>query len=292
VLPLSLRSSSASLTHAPRAPLAILLAGLHALTLPACDEHQSGRGHAPHEDAGAPEGSFRCPTFEKEEPDPTLHPPSAWCDGVLDCASGIDEERCPERKQVVCRDELAVPSPPTPPTLGPPELIDEARLCDGVVDCKTRPPADEQRCAEFFLCIADGAWISLPRAKVCDGVIDCSIDERDCPDAAHFRCASGGTIPAVNVCDARQHCSDGSDEYSTQCPGQIPCPGPKLRTSEPISYYLERQHCDGHADCPGSSDEAKCGSYVHCTNDLLLPRTRVCDGTPDCPDGRDEQGCQ
>ncbi|XP_012496939.1 PREDICTED: CD320 antigen [Propithecus coquereli] len=111
-----------------------------------------------------------------------------------------------------------------------------------------------------------------------------------CPSAS-FQCHTNGfCVPLTWRCDGDWDCSDGSDEEECRiepCAQNGHCPPPPGR---PCS-------CDGISDCTDeklrncSLRACPAGEQLCTQGDTCIPHTWRCDGHPDCPDSSDEFGC-
>ncbi|XP_025841477.1 CD320 antigen isoform X2 [Vulpes vulpes] len=130
-----------------------------------------------------------------------------------------------------------------------------------------------------FQCRTSG--FCVPLTLRCDGDEDCpdGSDEDECrikPCAQDGEClpVTGSPCPCDNIDD----CRDGIVDNVYNCSYQ-PCPAGELRCLRGGACIPHTWLCDGHADCPGSSDELGCGT------ETLQDKTATSIGTPVTPDG-------
>lgn len=183
---------------------------------------------------------------------------SQYCDGIVDCDDGTDENFCLEHKpdvifcdtthQYLCRDQK--------------KCIPSRWICNGVVDCDDA--TDEANCT------------SLPEQKndsVCKG----------------FKCGDGKCISNLWVCDGVYDCNDKSDEYNQDLCRQVSLPhaildgtycqefpshGERNYMCLDTSYCLPAyMMCDGMPDCRDGSDE---GTF--CANWHTMCNNHYCHG--------------
>ncbi|XP_070561544.1 uncharacterized protein [Ptychodera flava] len=212
-----------------------------------------------------------------------------WCNGIVDCESGIDETDCNRDNclpdQYKCDNGKCLPL----------ELI-----CNFRNDCGDN--SDE----------LDGAKCPI---------IPCQYGEFQCEETRQC-------LPLYVLCNDRLDCADGSDEPDGQfCPfyrvglcnydvftGERSCSGPPLQVSycpggfrfmhcggsETKICLPERNMCDGNVDCQIGEDEVECQNYYFkcpygtfkCDSGQCIPVDRLCDGITHCADGIDETICQ
>ena len=180
--------------------------------------------------------------------------------------------------------------------------ISNTRICDGVDDCQTGVPDDEDpylcgscNVAEYDCgggsCVASSSW--------CDGTTDCPnfFDESVCCNAPEIWCAANRTCLGTSAqCDGTEDCSSGHDESAYVCggcaPGEFAC-GNDFGRCIPAS-----QLCDGIDQCESgyADDESPvmCGggscsvNEFTCEGASCLSNTAYCDGTADCANLFDE----
>lgn len=58
----------------------------------------------------------------------------------------------------------------------------------------------------------------IDQARVCDGVVDCDTDELNCPCAAgQYTCNDGSCIDGAALCDGTFDCANHEDELHPSC---------------------------------------------------------------------------
>nr|XP_017095011.2 basement membrane-specific heparan sulfate proteoglycan core protein isoform X6 [Drosophila bipectinata] len=246
-----------------------------------------------------------------------------YCNGIVDCADGADEDNCPTDNYVDYD-----PDPDNNP-LNECDILqfecDYGRClpiekqCDGKLDCDDE--TDERDCPAYTAtnvltpsdCTADQFYCDascLNRSARCNGHIDCSdhSDEMDCPSHSYPRsgsgsgsdlgglpcpqhkCPSGRCYSESERCDRRNHCEDGSDEANCCAPNQFRC--------QNGDCVPDHSTCDGITQCRDGSDELNCGasheclpSQFRCNNGQCVSLTARCNGRTDCMDSSDEYNC-
>ncbi|XP_057369507.1 uncharacterized protein LOC130690525 [Daphnia carinata] len=110
-----------------------------------------------------------------------------------------------------------------------------------------------------------------------------------------YRCSNDNTcIPERWVCDGRQDCSQGDDEFACSR-----CREEEFRCENENRCLPKRWRCDGSRDCADGSDERDCPANQECGDGQFrcedglscIPLRRVCDGSNHCRDNSDETNC-
>ncbi|XP_070153239.1 basement membrane-specific heparan sulfate proteoglycan core protein isoform X5 [Polyergus mexicanus] len=180
--------------------------------------------------------------------------------------------------------------------------IDDDQVCDGIVDCINA--SDEIDCDYIYI----ERWEEYQRINGQLGKFDLpfqnSIEDTSLDGCSRYEHpCDGRCINALNVCDDKRDCLDGTDEEGCsnleECPdGQLPCDNGVCINK---NFF-----CDQNVDCHDASDERDCpdreetgssGRECHpdsftCNDGSCIPRTAVCDGRVDCPHDEDEINCR
>ncbi|KAH9364231.1 hypothetical protein HPB48_000552 [Haemaphysalis longicornis] len=231
-------------------------------------------------------------------------PRTMRCDGVKQCAHGLDERHC---ELWTCRET------DFPCKSG--RCVFRMFRCDGDKNC---PDGSDEDDCESATCIENefrcksGQCISSEYS--CDGDRDCTDGSDEDPviclnettrcSSSMFECKSRsgeiGCLPMMLRCDGKNDCPDGSDEDNCES-----------RTCTATEFYCKNgscipleQRCNGMQDCPDGSDEDKdvCQGTKSCASDQFackpingsiqcVPASKKCDGRKDCADGSDEYNC-
>ncbi len=144
------------------------------------------------------------------------------CDGITQCNDASDEQACEtwhcHKGWRKCRDGH--------------QCIPDEAVCDGDASCMDRSDEDDEFCIEYNC---------LPNFRKC---------------ANRWQC-----IKDIHICDSEYHCLDISDELcdSNCLQGHVGAEKSIIKKCEddPGVCIPVDQYCDGVADCPDASDEAK-----------------------------------
>lgn len=110
----------------------------------------------------------------------------------------------------------------------------------------------------------------------------------DCAPS-EFACESGGCVPRSQLCNGRDNCDDGSDEFNCldRCEHRS-----DYRCKDGDTCVTAEQVCDGRPDCPGADDEATCATPTcdgfQCQDGSCIDAEQKCDGKADCLLAEDE----
>ncbi|XP_077601847.1 CD320 antigen, partial [Crocuta crocuta] len=112
-----------------------------------------------------------------------------------------------------------------------------------------------------FQCRTSGFCLPLPLR--CDGDKDCpdGSDEEECsikPCAQDGQCLPPTGSPCP--CDSVDDCPDGINQSAHHNCSYQPCPEGELHCVGSGDCIPRTWLCDGHSDCPTSSDELGCGT--------------------------------
>ena len=154
-------------------------------------------------------------------------------------------------------------------------------ICSNVSKC----PANHEICARGFLCNDNGLALAI---DFCDGRIDCLDGSDETRHRPGFKCVGRrGTcvLPQINLYDDIAQCSDQSDLCFSDNVSCFQCLDKRL-------WISSKQVCDGTRDCFDSSDECLCKDHLNnvmCID--LFPQCDVDYGFPtiDNTETSDEQ---
>lgn len=121
-------------------------------------------------------------------------------------------------------------------------------------------------------------------------------DEEVCDHDQGFRCNNGSIIDCLDVCNGKNDCQDGSDEFLLNDITESPClnqecPNDHVKCNYGACIPLEDQ-CDNNFNCADNSDEWKyyCNKHKEnpeefksCELGGFIPKTKFCNGKFDCP---------
>ncbi|XP_054168279.1 sortilin-related receptor-like [Oppia nitens] len=176
--------------------------------------------------------------------------PLIWrCDRVDDCGDNSDETGCDHKNPL--------------PTAG--QQIPETNIKD---NCGP----DRYQCLNGQ-CIWD-SWL-CDSQKDCESGEDeenCNFGPKNCSEH-EFKCVhSLGCIPLSDVCNGKDNCGDGSDEWGcrnekTDYIKPHKCIGFTCKSGECVELY---KRCNHRPDCFDSSDEDNCTQTFYAVNDLQV----------------------
>ena len=190
---------------------------------------------------------------------------SDFCNGLKDCANGVDE--------AYCQSEMNRNSPKN----------NQISSNSGTMKC--------------FRFQTDNPW--TPRlARACDGNPECFSMEDECdmnctlrPNfcqyrsfTGSFKCPENHILPGRVICDGTIDCDQTGDDEKI-CPNRFYCGSGNIKNIESSKV------CDFTSDCMEANDELNCSnSHFYCKSKkpLYIRRYKVRDGVIDCSDGSDE----
>ncbi|CAH8661928.1 unnamed protein product [Schistosoma margrebowiei] len=264
-----------------------------------------------------------CPPGYSKCKDGMCIPDNQFCDGIIHCRDGSDEDklRCPEVAVDVrvhftpgelriqpgraFRLECVTDKPGTSPVL---QFLDGRPITSDPRFVVSRPSTER-------------AIIDVPGgldARDRQIIIECVSPSGERKTSTIFielgcqpgqrRCPSGQCIFVGQFCDGKPDCDDGFDEKPENCeycdPITKPCEVVNGKPPKEKTYELHWR-CDGEDDCGNRFDEQNClndtrvpdkecgATHFRCGTEpyQYIPFAYWCDGGRDCRGGEDEADC-